>query len=199
MKARLTSLLLALALLGLFAVPASSTVAQEETTSANSFTNIPVTGAFDGGRFTGVLNITEFAVDDRPGRGRDSLVARGVLSGTLTGDDGAVIGNVAGEAVELPVRVGGLRESDGDDDDAVAAQQASCQILRLVLGPLDLNLLGLRVQLNQVVLNITAVPGPGNLLGNLLCAIANLLNPRTPLTDIAALLNALIPLLGTVQ
>lgn len=51
-----------------------------------------------------------------------------------------------------------------------------CPILHLELGPLDLNLLGLRVELNQVVLDITAIPGPGNLLGNLLCAIAGLLD-----------------------
>jgi hypothetical protein len=51
-----------------------------------------------------------------------------------------------------------------------------CPILHLELGPLDLNLLGLRVQLNRVVLDITAIPGPGNLLGNLLCAIAGLLD-----------------------
>jgi hypothetical protein len=51
-----------------------------------------------------------------------------------------------------------------------------CPILHLELGPLDLNLLGLRVQLNQVVLDVTAIPGPGNLLGNLLCALAGLLD-----------------------
>ena len=55
-------------------------------------------------------------------------------------------------------------------------QPETCPILHLELGPLDLNLLGLRVQLNQVVLDITAIPGPGNLLGNLLCAIAGLLD-----------------------
>ena len=55
-------------------------------------------------------------------------------------------------------------------------QQEPCPILHLELGPLDLNLLGLRIQLNQVVLDITAIPGPGNLLGNLLCAIAGLLD-----------------------
>jgi hypothetical protein len=53
---------------------------------------------------------------------------------------------------------------------------ATCPILHLDLGPLDLNLLGLRVQLNEVVLDITAIPGPGNLLGNLLCAVAGLLD-----------------------
>ena len=51
-----------------------------------------------------------------------------------------------------------------------------CPVLHLELGPLDLNLLGLRVQLNQVVLDITAIPGGGNLLGNLLCAVAGLLD-----------------------
>ena len=51
-----------------------------------------------------------------------------------------------------------------------------CPILHLELGPLDLNVLGLRVQLNQVVLDITAIPGPGNLLGNVLCAVAGLLD-----------------------
>jgi hypothetical protein len=55
-------------------------------------------------------------------------------------------------------------------------EPAVCPILHLTLGPLDLNLLGLRVQLNQVVLDVTAIPGPGNLLGNLLCAIAGLLD-----------------------
>ncbi|PSP41947.1 ABC transporter substrate-binding protein, partial [Halobacteriales archaeon QH_6_64_20] len=42
--------------------------------------------------------------------------------------------------------------------------------------PLDLDALGLVVNLSEVELNIDAVPGPGNLLGNLLCAVANLLN-----------------------
>ena len=52
----------------------------------------------------------------------------------------------------------------------------TCPILHLELGPLDLNLLGLRVQLNQVILDVTAERGPGNLLGNLLCAVAGLLD-----------------------
>jgi hypothetical protein len=54
---------------------------------------------------------------------------------------------------------------------------ADCGILSLVLGPLDLDLLGLNVNLNKVVLDIVATPGAGELLGNLLCAVANLLNP----------------------
>ncbi len=62
-------------------------------------------------------------------------------------------------------------------DTASAARGRPCEILNLVLGPLDLDLLGLQVHLNRVVLHIQADPGPGNLLGNLLCAIAGLLDP----------------------
>lgn len=72
----------------------------------------------------------------------------------------------------------------------------SCQILHLVLGPLDLNLLGLKVQLNQVVLDITAQSGPGNLLGNLLCAVAHLLDGNASGNALANLLNRIFGLLG---
>jgi hypothetical protein len=75
------------------------------------------------------------------------------------------------------------------------AVQPACDILNLVLGPLDLNLLGLRIQLNQVVLDITAVPGSGNLLGNLLCAIVGILDGG-PLGQLLGLLNGLLALLG---
>jgi len=54
--------------------------------------------------------------------------------------------------------------------------RATCDILHLVLAPLDLDLLGLQVHLDRVVLNIVAVSGAGNLLGNLLCAVTGLLD-----------------------
>ncbi len=79
----------------------------------------------------------------------------------------------------------------------VADPPGSCQILDLTLGPLHLDLLGLVVDLNQVHLTITAQQGPGNLLGNLLCAVAHLLdntgNITAPLTN---LLNQILAVLG---
>ena len=63
------------------------------------------------------------------------------------------------------------------------------------MGPLHLDLLGLVVDLNQVHLTITAQQGPGNLLGNLLCAVANLLNGSgspTALQQIVNLLNQIL-------
>jgi hypothetical protein len=46
-----------------------------------------------------------------------------------------------------------------------------CTVLDLVLGPLDLNLLGLMIHLDRVHLRITADPA-GGLLGSLLCGLA---------------------------
>jgi hypothetical protein len=70
----------------------------------------------------------------------------------------------------------------------------TCDILHLELGPLDLNLLGLVVHLDQIVLDIDAQAG-GGLLGDLLCAIANLLDTNGPLQSIARLLNQILGIL----
>ena len=49
---------------------------------------------------------------------------------------------------------------------------ATCDILNLVLGPLDLNLLGLEVHLKKVVLDMVARSGAGNLLAT--CCVRSL-------------------------
>ena len=77
-----------------------------------------------------------------------------------------------------------------------AVQDAACDILNLALGPIDLNLLGLQVELDDcddgpVTIDITAVPA-GGLLGQLLCGLAGLLDGgiggnalKTALNDVA--------------
>jgi hypothetical protein len=108
------------------------------------------------------------------------LVARGLLSGTATDSLGTIIGSVTAIPITLPV----------------ATINGTCEILHLELGPLDLDLLGLVIHLEQVVLDITAEQGPGNLLGNLLCAIAGLLDGGAPLNSIVRILNRIIGILG---
>jgi hypothetical protein len=76
-----------------------------------------------------------------------------------------------------------------------ALAAGSCTILNLTLGPLHLDVLGLVIDLNAVHLTITAQPGAGNLLGNLLCAVANLLNGGN-IGGLATLLNRILGLLG---
>lgn len=77
-------------------------------------------------------------------------------------------------------------------------QQVTCDILHLVLGPLDLDLLGLVIHLDRVVLDIVAVTGAGNLLGNLLCAVVGLLDGGLGglLGQLAALLNQILDMLN---
>ncbi|PRC42580.1 hypothetical protein C6A85_000000109760 [Mycobacterium sp. ITM-2017-0098] len=87
--------------------------------------------------------------------------------------------------------------SSGETQDQVqfASQQASCSVLNLTLGPLDLNLLGLRVQLNQVDLVITAIPS-GGLLGQLLFALAG---PQGILSGVLQnIINLLNQILGSL-
>jgi hypothetical protein len=142
---------------------------------------IPVSTAGAQGTFTGVLRITGFAVEN------NALVATGVLTGTLTGVGGTMSSVV--RTVTLPAKpTAGAAP--------VAAATAGCGILHLELGPLDLDVLGLVIHLDRVVLDITAVPGAGNLLGNLLCSVTNLLNTGGALTQIANLLNQILGLLG---
>jgi hypothetical protein len=135
---------------------------------------------------------------NRLGLGNLAATAPATVSGamlidsfTRSGDQLLANGTLAGQPLSLPVNLAGSQVGGAAAPGELAAAQV-CQILNLDLGPLDLNLLGLRIQLSRVLLNITAVPGPGNLLGNLLCAIAGLLNPPSPLAQLLDLLNNLL-------
>jgi hypothetical protein len=57
-------------------------------------------------------------------------------------------------------------------------QADECEVLHLILGPLHLELLGLIVDLNQIDLNLTAVPG--TLLGNIFCQLVTPPPPPAP-------------------
>ena len=132
-------------------------------------TQLPVTGTLaDGSAFTGQLSDLS------------TRVVNGVLmvSGTITGT------GIPAGGTQFTAPVQNLATPDG------------CSILTLDLGPLHLDLLGLVVDLAPVNLDVTAVPGAGNLLGNLLCAVAGLLDGGGPLTGISALLNRLLTGLG---
>ncbi|GGN49017.1 hypothetical protein FHR83_008691 [Actinoplanes campanulatus] len=176
---------LALTTMGAVAVPAAAAPAVVKAAEGTMTSSVQgtFTDALGGvGQVTGTFVPTEFAVQG------DELVAVGTLHAVLTDSAGAPVGT-ADEAVTLPVQLPGSAD---------AAALAACNILHLVLGPLDLNLLGLTVHLNTVVLDITAHSGPGNLLGNLLCAIAGLLDGGLPfpLAQLADLLNQVLAILA---
>jgi hypothetical protein len=166
-------------------LPTTAAVAQAQGASQrNAPLAVPIAGTAAPGvglpansTVAGTFNIQRFA--NRNG----ALVAIGNFVGTVTNTATGVAQTVVAP-LAIPVNT--------------QLTTGTCEILHLVLGPLDLNLLGLQVHLNQVVLDITAVPGAGNLLGNLLCAIAGLLDGPNPLGGLAALLNNLLAALGSL-
>lgn len=124
--------------------------------------------------------------------------------GNQPGDRGAAqdvnISNFSMPVNDISVPGGEAQPSSAttgqDEQVRFASQQAVCDVLNLVLGPLHLELLGLIVDLNQVVLNITADPA-GGLLGSLLCSLAGGLPvPPNPLRPIIELLNQILAILG---
>jgi hypothetical protein len=168
---------------------AARTVAAAPAAAPGSITST-VAGTFtnaDGqGTFAGTFTPQKFAVVN------GVLEATGLLKGTMTDANGTKLGTVS-QTATLPVNTSGAAPSNA------ANAALACNILDLTLGPLNLNLLGLVVTLNQVHLVINAVPGAGNLLGNLLCAVAGLLNGGGALSgvlgQIATLLNQILALL----
>jgi hypothetical protein len=152
--------MLAIAIVGVLLVAPGATSATTASSSrtaqtqATQFQNVPVTGTTGAGTFRGTMQITRFAASG------GNLQAVGQISGAAKNSSGAVVKTVLNAPAQIPL----------------VDASATCTILHLVLGPLDLDLLGLHVHLNRVVLDITAHQGPGQLLGNLLCALAHLLD-----------------------
>jgi|SRR4051812_33082494 hypothetical protein len=153
---------------------------------AGSAIQVPVTGTTSkGGTFQGTATITGFAVDGQ------NVVAVGTISGVVNGTQSIV------STFSAPIAQPSATAQDAVAQAAAPQAAAACQILNLVLGPLNLDILGLVVTIpNPIIINITAVPGAGNLLGNLLCAVTNLLNGTGPLQQIADLLNQILGILN---
>src|SRR4051794_16231533 len=164
-------------------------------TDAGPLMTIPMTGvAKNGKQFKGTYGINKFVVKN------GKVWSDGTLKGKMGGRR-VNRGNVLMPVTDL---------NNGETTGAQSAQQ-TCTVLHLVLGPINLNLLGLKVtlggglQANQpIVLDITAQQG-GGLLGDLLCGITNALNPTilgqlgTQLQQLASTLNSIVALLGGLQ
>ena len=121
------------------------------------------------GTFTGTLTTNSFTL------------VNGVLNavGTITGTFTDVAGNVtpiASQAITIPL----------------TSFTGTCTILTLHTGAINLSVLGLNVSLSPIDLVITATAAPGNLLGNLLCAVVHLLDSNGTLTALTALLNQIL-------
>jgi hypothetical protein len=165
--------------LTLAAVVSSLTPAQAQTTEGLA---IPVVSTGTAAAFNGTFTLRRFV------RAGDSIAAVGTLSGVVTPTGGTPTSIFRNLIVPVQIAAGG--PPVGAD---LVTPAATCGILHLDLGPLFLDLLGLQVDLSRVVLDIVAESGPGNLLGNLLCAVTGLLDQPGALT---ILLNRILGILG---
>jgi len=125
------------------------------------------------GVFNGKVTITRFDYTEAGG-----LTVSGVIK------DAA--GTVKQTFTNIPARLTGQG----------APTAPVCSILDLDIGAIHLDLLGLVVDLAPIHLDITAESGAGNLLGNLLCALAGLLDPPGPLAQILDLLQQINAILA---
>lgn len=168
------------------AVPGPQVVMKSDFGKAKSV----VTGTFNrAGTVTGTFTPRRFLVTES-----GVLKVAGVLDVTAR--------NAAGEVRKEGTQVARftVRNVNGDAvaggaANRTAARAATCDVLNLDLGPLALDLLGLQVDLERVVLKIVAVSGAGNLLGNLLCAVVGLLDAGGLLAQVSNILNSILAIL----
>jgi hypothetical protein len=136
-----------------------------------------------------------------------------LLAGGL--DLGAILGGIL-NADELETVLDGIRDLLNEVLGAATAPDAivsvsgttpgACDILNLALGPVDLNLLGLQVELDDcndgpVTVDITAVPGEGllgDLLAGLLCDLDDLLGGGATGNAIKQLLNQIVGVINQI-
>ena len=181
MKVRMLVLagLSALLCAGLLGAPAVAGAATTKTSAApKSAMTTPITGTASNGKaFTGTFAVKRFITRNH----------QTYALGTLAGHIGSR--KVPAHSVRIPVSV---------TQPAGAQAAATCQVLDLVLAPLDLNLLGLKVHLDQVHLNVAGETGPGNLLGNLLCSITGILDSSPVGTQLTQILNVVLAILNQI-
>ena len=137
-----------------------------------------------GKKFNGTYTIQRFT------RSGGKLFAVGTVKGRVKGH------KVTKRNVRIPAAL--QRHQGATTSQAPNPTAGACQILDLVLQPIDLNLLGLHVATSRIEALIEAVPGANALLGNLLCGITGILEPQaaTPATPsvLTQVLNALLAL-----
>ena len=169
MISHVRSLVATMAVLGALSTPFGQAAAAEVTGKVTNRLGKQV------GTFSGNFNLTSFASNSA-----GKIVGVGTLTGTLTSRGGDVMSTV-NQVVQIPVQFLGIEHSAG------LALPDTCDVLFLQLGPIDLNVLGLIVHVDQITVDIDADP-QGGIVGQLLCSLAG----PNGLLDLNGLLNTIL-------
>jgi hypothetical protein len=174
--------------------PSLTSVESETPVAATKRPRASLTGDIDQTIAGNVIDATVRIT--RLSQGVDGgLLASGVISGTANGT------SFTQSFSNVPMTLeggGGSATAAAAGGPTIQQEVGACDILLLDLGPLHLDVLGLVVDLSQVVLDIDAQAGAGNLVGNLLCAVVHLLDGPALFAAIANLLDQINAILGAV-
>ena len=162
-----------------------STIPVYGTVAAGTFSGPAGTNPISvtGGTFAGFFSVGNFVVQN------SQLLAPGTLSGTLALVDttgNAVPPQQASQnSVAVPLTIGA---------------GASCQLLHLLFGPINISLLGLVIHPTLMTLDITPQSAPGNGLAAPLCNVATLLGSTKPsLSAVATQLQQVLQAMSSVS
>lgn len=158
-------------------VMVSTPVAAQPPSAGGSLTTAIYQVIPNVGTFAGTLTTTSFTLVN------GVINAVGTLTGTFT-----PTGGTPTTFTNAPITI------------PLASFTGTCTILTLNTGAIDLSVLGLNVSLSPINLLITATAAPGNLLGNLLCAVVHLLDSNGPLASLLPALTSLLnQILGAIR
>jgi len=183
---RSTPLVLALLMLVTLAQATVKPVGAAPAPVSPPLLTLPLAGTTSGnGTFSGTLAIS--------GVGSDSsgVFVEGLVTGTVTRANKTPLGTIVSVPVRLPLQGnwprGLAQQAPGD---SIVLAQATCGILHLEIGAVNLNALGVVVATSPIALDVSGdTAGP---LGALVCSILNLVG------GLAGLVNLLTSLLGAL-
>jgi hypothetical protein len=181
-KSRMTALA-AIAAFTLLLVGGAGTAAAQGRAPLTQ--KVAVTGVNKGKNFKGTYTIQRFTTSG------GKLVAVGRLTGTLKNR------RVSRNNVRMPASFTQAAPARSSQIPPAPLPVPSCPVLHLDLGPLNLNLLGLVVRTNRILIFIDGIASPnagGGLLGSIVCALSTVVLPPTPVTPAAQALSALTAL-----
>ena len=184
---RSTPLVLALLMLVTLAQATVKPVGAQPAPASPPLVTLPLAGTTSGnGTFSGTLAITSVGSD-----GSGGVFVEGLVTGTVTRANKTPLGTIVSVPVRLPLQGnwprGLAQQAPGD---SIVLAQATCGILHLEIGAVNLNALGVVVATSPIALDVSGdTAGP---LGALVCSILNLVG------GLAGLVNLLTSLLGAL-
>jgi hypothetical protein len=184
---RSAPLVLAVLMLVTFANATVKAVGAQPAPASPPLVMLPLAGTTSGnGTFSGTLAISSVGTD-----GSGGVFVEGLVTGTVTRANKTPLGTILSVPVRLPLQGnwprGLARQAPAD---SIVLAQATCGILHLEIGAVNLNALGVVVATSPITLDVSGdTAGP---VGALVCAILNLVG------GLAGLVNLLTSLLGAL-